>query len=201
MNVTEPWNAVFLVGFLIYMGIRHVFSKRAEGQAKAVSRIDGLERALLVTVMLSSLLLPVLYLFTPALAFADYELPSAAPWVGLGIMVAALCLFWRSHADLGENWSVSLELRETHELICHGVYRFVRHPMYSAIWLWGTAQGLVLANWLAGWSALVGFALMYFVRTPREERMMCERFGDEYRRYMAATGRVFPRILGRSKSA
>ncbi len=199
VNVTEPWNAVFLVGFLVYMGIRHVFSKRVEGQEKAVSQVDWLEKALLATVMLSSLLLPVLYLFTSALAFADYELPTAVRWVGLAAMAAALWLFWRSHSDLGQNWSVSLELREAHELISHGVYRFVRHPMYSAIWLWGIAQGLVLGNWLAGWSAVVGFALMYFMRTPREERMMCERFGDEYRQYMEGTGRVVPRILGRKK--
>ncbi len=50
-------------------------------------------------------------------------------------MVAALWLFWRSHADLGRNWSQAFELRKGHELITHGVYRVVRHPMYAAIWL------------------------------------------------------------------
>jgi protein-S-isoprenylcysteine O-methyltransferase Ste14 len=109
-------------------------------------------------------------------------------------MVAALWLFWRSHADLGRNWSVSLELRKDHQLIRHGVYRSIRHPMYASIWLFSLAQGMLLENWLAGWSAVVTFAPLYFLRTPREERMMSEVFGGEYDDYMARTGRLFPRI-------
>jgi len=65
--------------------------------------------------------------------------------------------------------------------------------MYASIWLFGLAQGLLLENWLAGWSALVTFAIMYFVRTPREERMMCDSFGEDYRDYMRRTGRLLPR--------
>jgi protein-S-isoprenylcysteine O-methyltransferase Ste14 len=42
-------------------------------------------------------------------------------------MTLAVWLFWRSHADLGRNWSPSLELREGHELVTEGVYRYVRH--------------------------------------------------------------------------
>jgi len=66
--------------------------------------------------------------------------------------------------------------------------------MYASIWVWCLAQGLLLENWLAGWYALLAFALMYFVRTPREEQMMCEYFGQEYRDYMRRTRRLFPRI-------
>ena len=112
-------------------------------------------------------------------------------------MVTALWLFWRSHVDLGQNWSVSLEMRERHQLVTDGVYRFIRHPMYASIWLWSLAQGMLLQNWFAGWSLVPTFAAMYFIRTPREERMMCDAFGDEYRHYMRRTGRLFPRIRKR----
>jgi protein-S-isoprenylcysteine O-methyltransferase Ste14 len=67
--------------------------------------------------------------------------------------------------------------------------------MYASLWLWGIAQGLLLSNWLAGWSVVVTFAPMYFLRTPREEQMMCERFGEEYRDYMSRTGRLWPRLV------
>jgi protein-S-isoprenylcysteine O-methyltransferase Ste14 len=66
--------------------------------------------------------------------------------------------------------------------------------MYASIWLWGLGQGLVLQNWLAGWFAFVAFGIMYFLRTPREEQMMGEFFGQEYRDYMRETGRLLPRI-------
>jgi protein-S-isoprenylcysteine O-methyltransferase Ste14 len=196
----EPWDLVFLVGFAVYVGIRHVYAARTKGEERVESRIDGLERSLLPVVFLGSLLFPVLYLFTPVLSFADYRLPGPLPWIGAAVMLVALWLFRRSHADLGPNWSISLELRRDHRLIQHGVYRSIRHPMYLAIWLWSMAQAMLLQNWLAGWSAFVTFAPLYFVRAPREEAMMCRCFGEEYRAYMARTGRILPRLTTGKKS-
>jgi protein-S-isoprenylcysteine O-methyltransferase Ste14 len=116
--------------------------------------------------------------------------------VGIIILAMAVWLFWRSHADLGRNWSPSLELREGHELVTEGVYRSVRHPMYASMWLWGVAQALLLQNWIAGWVSLVMFMPLYLLRVPREERMMLDEFGEEYRAYMNHTGRVIPRLGG-----
>lgn len=194
MNVTQPWNSVFLIGFIVFYGIRSAYARAAQNRKTAVSRFGGLERFLLALMFPPTLLLPLLYLFTPLLSFADYQLPGAIPWLGTAAMVTALCLFWRAHADLGKNWSVSVELREEHELVTRGVYRFIRHPMYAAIWLWSVAQGMLLANWLAGWSVVPAFATMYFLRVGREERLMCESFGAAYREYMLRTGRLFPRL-------
>ena len=194
----QPWNLVFLVGFIAYIGIRGVFERRTSGIEKTVSRMDTRERLLLLLVGVGSLLLPTLYLFTPWLAFADYRLPVLTPWCGVAILVFALWLFWRSHADLGQNWSRTLELRRGHQLVQDGVYRLVRHPMYASILLWDVAQALLLQNWLAGWSAFVAFAVLYAVRTPREEQMMCELFGQAYRDYMRDTGRLFPRFRSAS---
>jgi len=191
----KPWNLVFLIAFIAYMGIRAVFERRTRGNEKAISRVDWRDRILLSIVLLGSILLPAAYLFTPWLAFADYRLPAFVPWCGTAVMVGAIWLFWRSHADLGQNWSVTLELRKGHQLINDGVYRSIRHPMYASIWLFTLGQGLLLENWLAGWSALVTFALLYFVRTPREEQMMCDNFGQEYQDYMRQTGRLFPRLF------
>ena len=197
MNITQPFHIVFLVGFVAYVAIRGVYARRAKREVRIHRQIDGQEKLLLVLVILGSVLIPVLYLFTPWLRFADYHLSAVARWSGLVVMLAALWLFWRSHADLGRNWSISLELRRDHCLVTDGVYRWVRHPMYAAIWLWSIAQALLLENWLAGWSSLAPFAAMYFLRTPREERMLCEFFGAEYSKYMQRTGRLWPRLRGR----
>src|SRR5258706_15690379 len=197
----QPWNLVFLVCFIVYVVIRGVFKQRTKANVSALRRVDALEKTLMIIVIPGGLLLPVVYLFTPWLAFADYRLPTFAPWCGTVLMIAALWLFWRSHIDLGLNWSQTLELRQGHQLVKQGVYRSIRHPMYASIWLWCLAQGLMLENWLAGWYAFVAFALMYFVRTPREEQMMCESFGQEYRDYMRQTGRLFPRTRRQSKTA
>jgi hypothetical protein len=66
----RPWNLIFLVGFIAYVGIRGVFERRTSGIEKTINRMDTRERILLPFVGLGSLLLPILYLFTPWLAFA-----------------------------------------------------------------------------------------------------------------------------------
>jgi len=198
MNLLKsPWHVVFLLGFLAYLGIRGAYARRTRNIEKVHRQVDRQEKILLLVVISSTMLPPLLYLFTPLLSFADYRLPVFVPWCGAAIMLPALWLFWRSHADLGPNWSATLEVRKDHQLVTHGVYRRIRHPMYAAIILWGLAQGLLLSNWLAGWSTLVPFLVMYVLRTPREERMMCEFFGDAYRDYMGQTGRLLPRLFGR----
>src|SRR3989442_15747704 len=121
----QSWNLVFLTGFIVYVGIRGVFKHRTRSNEKMVSRSGALEKALMVIVIPGGLLLPVIYLFTPWLAFADYHLPSVARWCGAVLLLAALWLFWRSHVDLGQNWSQSLEIRKGHQLVTQGVYHYV----------------------------------------------------------------------------
>jgi protein-S-isoprenylcysteine O-methyltransferase Ste14 len=192
--LADPLHVVYLVCFVAYAAIRHVYEGRAKGATTSLSRIDALEKVLLALVFSGTLPAPLLYLFSPWLSFADYTLPTVVRAAGVALMLVSLWLFWRSHADLGRNWSVSLELKSEHQLVRHGVYRRVRHPMYAAIALWGLSQGCLLENWLAGWGALAAFLPMFLLRTPREERMMLERFGDEYRQYMQATGRIVPKL-------
>lgn len=132
MNVLQPPNAFFLVGLIVYFWIRHGFIMRTKTEKKIVSHMDAVEKLLLGLVMLAVLFLPLLYLFSPLLSFADYPLPWPMRWAGGLTLIASLWLFRRSHVDLGQNWSVSLEVREHHELISTGVYRSVRHPMYAS---------------------------------------------------------------------
>lgn len=188
----RTWDLVFLVGLAVYVVIRGVFIEKTRANVKASRRVDLQEGVLLFSVFTTTLLLPLLYLFTSLLTFADYTLPLPAPWCGVVVMPFALWLFFRSHADLGQNWSQTLEIRAGHVLVTQGVYRSTRHPMYSAILLFSLAQGLLLANWLAGWSGLVAVGAMFVLRIPREEQMMRDTFGLDYRRYMARTGRLFP---------
>jgi protein-S-isoprenylcysteine O-methyltransferase Ste14 len=195
MNIiNHPWSALFFAGYLAFLIIRGRYASATWRQKNVHRQVDRLETILLLLVIPSNLLVPLLYLFTPLLSFADYQLPAMAPWFGAVLMAVAVWLFWRTHADLGRNWSVSLEVREGHTLITHGVYLRVRHPMYTAIFLYCIAQGLLLPNWLAGWSSLVPFIIMYVFRVRREEQMMLHFFGDEYRAYMNRTGRLLPRL-------
>jgi protein-S-isoprenylcysteine O-methyltransferase Ste14 len=139
-------------------------------------------------------IIPLVYIFSSWLDFADYTLPLWASWLGVLIMIPMLWLLWKAHADLGQAWTPTVEITEQHKLVTGGVYAVIRHPIYAAIWLWGIAQALLLTNWIAGPAALVLFVPLYFTRVPREEQLMLDHYGDEYRAYMGRTGRVLPHL-------
>ena len=194
MELTTSSTA-FLVATAAYLGIRGFFKRKLSAGKKAVNKSSTGDMALVGLVVAGQLIVPLLAIATPLLDWADYQSPTTAlAWAGALLMAAGVWLFWRSHADLGENWSVTLELQEGHELVSSGVYKLIRHPMYAAFFVMAAGQTLLLRNWIAGPSALLAVALLYVVRKPHEEAMLLEQFGEEYRRYMASTGGVIPRI-------
>jgi len=192
------FKTVYFLGLLAEILIRFPHERRRRRTRVVVDRVTGLERFLVGLVTVGVFLLPAVYVSTSWLNWADYRLsPRAtgrAGGVGTALLALAVWLFWRSHTDLGRNWSPSLQIREGHTLVTNGVYRSIRHPMYASIWLWGVAQALVLQNWIAGWASLVLFLPMYVLRVPREEQMMLEQFGEAYRVHINQTGRVIPRL-------
>ena len=188
---------LFLIGLVVEEVIRfpHRRRQRREWREKrmAETRMSPLDFALDMLAITGMELIPFLYVFTPWLNFADYVLPAWIGWIGVIVLAGAVWLLWRAHADLGHNWTPTLQIKETHSLVTHGVYRYIRHPIYAAVWLTGLAQVLMLPNWLAGPACLLLFLPVYLVRVPREERMMLDHFGEAYRTYMQRTGGIFPR--------
>jgi protein-S-isoprenylcysteine O-methyltransferase Ste14 len=159
----------------------------------AKDRKGPLETTLLVFAMVG-FFVPLIWVASPLFAFADYPLRVGPLVAGIACFVVGLWLFHRSHADLGTNWSITLQLREEHRLITEGVYRRVRHPMYTALFLYSIGQALVLPNWIAGPSYLVTFGLLFALRVQAEERMLLEQFGAEYAAYMQRTHRLLPHV-------
>jgi protein-S-isoprenylcysteine O-methyltransferase Ste14 len=185
---------VWLVGVIGWYIIRHPHQQRSRRTPRRLQSDRVRDRVLLMVSATGLGIIPAAYALTDAPQLANYPFRAWQGWAGTAIFAAALWLFFRCHADLGRNWSVTLEVREQHRLVTSGVYSHVRHPMYSAFWLWALAQALLLPNWIAGPAGLVGFGTLFFLRVKREEQMMSEAFGEEYRRYMARTSRIVPGI-------
>ena len=174
--------------------IRYRYARRAKRNRQIAERDRTYELVLLTLAFLGYLGVPALYLATSTLSFADYAFHPMLFWAGLAIELAAIWLFWRSHADLGRNFSAKLVIREEHALVTGGVYRLIRHPMYASFLLWSFGQLLLLPNWVTGLAGLFGFCVLYFPRIGREEELMVETFGQQYRQYMLRTKRLLPYI-------
>jgi len=138
--------------------------------------------------------IPAAYIFTDIFDLLDYAPNGLLVATGTMILLASLWLFRLTHRALGRMWSHSLDLRKNHRLVTSGIYEKVRHPMYSAFWLWAIGAAFLLPNWIAGFSGIVGFGSLYFLRVNHEEEMMRSAFGEEYDSYCARTGRVFPKL-------
>lgn len=188
-------KTLLFLGLVATIAIRIPYDKKSSLMKVTTSHRTPRENVLLVLIASGVLLAPLVAIFTPLLSFADYRPHPIAFLAGAAALALNVWLFHRSHADLGENWSKTLEIRENHRLITTGVYRTIRHPMYTAIFLFVIAQALLLPNWLAGPSGLVAFGLMYALRVGPEERMMIEAFGDKYRDYMRRTKRLIPGVF------
>jgi len=191
----NPWyaKAVILAASSAIVVIRAPHGKRSSAIPIVTNRRGALEVALLIVAWIA-FFFPLVWIATPALSFADYPLRPAALAAGASLLATGLWLLWRSHADLGSNWSVSLQLREEHALVTHGLYRRVRHPMYLALLVFSLGEALAIPNWLVGPWCPVAMVLIVAFRVGPEEQMMRDGFGKDYEEYAAASWHLVPRV-------
>ena len=186
---------VWWAGIVGWYAIRYPHQRRSRKTPTASRRECARERVLLAISFTGLFIVPLIFVTTGEPRFAGYPFHPVLAWLGTLVFAFSLLLFHRTHRDLGRFWSVTLEIRQTHRLVTTGVYRHVRHPMYSAFFLWAIAQALLLPNWIAGPAGLVGFGILFAFRVGREERMMEATFGDAYRTYAAHTRMVIPGLF------
>ena len=191
----EIFNWIWIVLFIVIVIMRKIHERKAGGRA-TLKRTPVAEATLMLLWGIAAGVLPFIYIFGTWLDFANlpFKMPSAFGFVGTVFFLISIWLLHRTHVDLGKLWSSTVEPESKQMLVNDGVYKRVRHPMYSAHVLWGIAQILLLPNLIAGPLALALIFAVICLRIPREEQAMLEEFGDEYRRYIKTTGRILPKF-------
>jgi protein-S-isoprenylcysteine O-methyltransferase Ste14 len=185
-------EVVWVLGVVAWYVIRYPFERRAR-RVRVVSRQRSLSEIVgLAAAVFGLAVVPGFYVATGVPEAADYPAEYWAIVLGTVVYVFALWLFRRSHKELGRNWSITLEIREKHKLVCAGPYALVRHPMYTSFLLMALGQALLLSNWAVALAGLAGFAVLFFPRVGKEERMMLENFGPQYLAYMGRTKKIIP---------
>ncbi len=183
---------IWVIGIVGWYVIRYPFERRAKRVRVVTGGRSRSDTVGLASALFGLAILPGFYVLTGIPAAADRPASVWAVALGTIIFCLALWVFRRSHKELGRNWSITLEIRDRHELVCAGPYALVRHPMYTSFMLMGLGQAFLLPNWVAGLSGLIGFAVLFLLRVDKEERMMLENFGSQYRAYMERTKRIVP---------
>ncbi len=186
---------IWVLGIVAWCIIRYPYQRRARKLNVSTHKRSTEERLLLGGATLGLVIVPALWLLTGLPESLNTTFHPTLATLGALCMVGFLWLFYAVHRQLGRNWSITLEIREDHALVTQGLFKHIRHPMYSSFWLWAIAQALLLPNWLAGLAGLISVAALYFGRVAREEAMMRETFGTQYDAYMNRTKRIVPWIM------
>ena len=160
-------------------------SRKADGTAmSSVIRIGGL------IVWLS----PFIYLINPHwMAWSKIGLPDPVRWIGVGVGILCVPGIYWLFSSIGSGITPTSATRKEHKLVTHGIYHWIRHPLYtigSALFI---SFGTMADNWFIAGMGVMAFILMA-IRTPKEEANLIEKFGDEYREYMKHTGRFLPKF-------
>lgn len=185
--------------FFTGIGISSYFRRKADRDSgeKISRKVDG--SLMMNIIRIGGLILwlsPLAYLINPQwMAWSKIGLPEWTRWLGVGTGV--LCVFgiYWLFSSIGSGITPTSATRKEHKLVTNGIYRWVRHPLYTIGSSMFVAFGMMADNWfiaLLGVPAFIGMA----IRTPKEEANLIEKFGDEYREYMKHTGRFLPKVGG-----
>jgi protein-S-isoprenylcysteine O-methyltransferase Ste14 len=193
-------HIIFVISILSFIFIRVAFHLKAKSVRREVelkeSKLNMAVRAILGLGYVGTL---VVYAFAPSLfSWAAFRLPTWIQWIGVLITLGSVLLIWWVQWALDVQFDTTLHTQADHQLITHGPYHWVRHPMYSALFLLGLGWLLLTANWLIGTPLMIGIIGVVFMRIDNEEAVLIDLFGEEYRDYMKHTGRFLPILFSRS---
>jgi len=194
-NIFRILAAVIL---LTGMGISSYFRIKADKETgeKISRKVDG--SVMMNFIKIGGLILwlsPFVYLINPAwMAWSKIGLPEWTRWLGVGLgIIGVFGIYWL-FSSIGSGISPTSGTRKEHKLVTNGIYKYIRHPLYTFGSSLFISFGMMADNWfiaLLGVLAFIGMA----IRTPKEEANLIEKFGDEYREYMKRTGRFLPKLF------
>lgn len=131
----------------------------------------------------------------PALAPLGPGDPLAVPAFAAVALLTAVsaALVWWALLSLGADWAAHAELRGQHELVTHGPYARVRHPLYTGMLGLLLATAAVVTRWPAVPVVVALYTVGTAVRVRSEERALETAHGDEFRAYRRRVPAVVPR--------
>jgi protein-S-isoprenylcysteine O-methyltransferase Ste14 len=187
----SPWlvAGIWLVWFALAAGAGYAPVQKGD-------RID--DRATTVSVWADLATLVSLLAAVAVAVFVPRTALPVDPWlsVSLGALLVALGIALRQWAarTLGSFFTRSILVREQHQMVTTGPYRFVRHPAYAGLLISVVGLALTLGNWLSVVVAVLGFLLGNIPRIKAEDAVLEANLGDQYRDYARAQQRLLPGI-------
>ena len=121
---------------------------------------------------------------------------SAAPLItGFSACLLGFTIAIWARVHLGRYWSDKVVLQEDHRLIRSGPYAYMRHPIYTGVLL-GVAGTAIVVGEVRGFVAFFLLVANYWIKARKEEKILGQQFGEEFRLHQARAGFLLPRLRG-----
>ncbi len=191
----------FLVSYILLIVIRGYYTKKTPFARKsrkerfADIKREGLPSAIVFLGMFWIQMIVALFyvLDVQLISWSYFILPLEIRVLGVILgAISILCVLW-VHRTLAGSFSATLEVYEDHQLVTSGPFTRVRHPLYSAHTLFNAGMVLISVNWIFLLFLIIAIPFTYW-RLSKEEVMLIEQFGDQYREFIKRTGRLFPKL-------
>jgi protein-S-isoprenylcysteine O-methyltransferase Ste14 len=166
----------------------------ADVKTTARSESAASQAAHLVPVVIAGILLASRRLPMPFLYAQFIEPTRATFFLGAGIVAGGLAFAIWARVILGRNWSGTVTLKQDHELIRNGPYRWVRHPIYTGLLLGFLGTAIALGQW-RGVFAFPIVLMALWRKLRHEERWLGEIFGVDYAKYRSEVAALIPFVL------
>lgn len=186
-------GAAAVAAVLLYWEVRELLTSKADKRRGFHSRSRRLAIRLLLPAAGGLIIWQLAYSDPLPLALPE-TIRSVAMAIGQIIFWSSVALAFWSRETIGRHWAHAAEYQvvSEQELVTNGPYRYMRHPIYTA--LLGIFTGAQL--WLSSWLLLLSLPLYAFIRwqAAREEELLADTFGQEYERYRRSAGMVLPKL-------
>ena len=202
MNTEPIFRVAFFILLAALLAMRVYFMvkvRRSGGRLmpdKQAVRREGGRGVLIVRAVFFFALMAFLVMYLLGSAWIDaflFSMPAWLRWSGFVIGLVTVAFWTWTQITLDTQWSAQLQLTKEHHLITNGPYAIMRHPLYSGMIGWAVSLSLLTANWIFLVICMLSIAGVLW-RVPKEEQMMIDTFGDEYKAYMQRTSRYLPKI-------
>ena len=117
----------------------------------------------------------------------------AVLWVGVLLTALGVGISVWARLSLGTNWSGMVTLKKGHELVRKGLYRWIRHPIYTGILLGFVGTALIKGH-VRGWVGLAILWTSFYFKARREERFLRQEFGEGFEEHARQTGMFLPKL-------
>jgi protein-S-isoprenylcysteine O-methyltransferase Ste14 len=169
--------------FLGYWLISAVGAKKTVNRAWRGFAIRALFAAAVVSFFRSG--------FAQRFTFLSHQRPAntAAGVVAIAICLTGIGLAVWARRNLGRNWGMPMSVKANPELITSGPYAYIRHPIYTGIFITMLGSSLVIGFWLV-LAVVFGAYFVYSAKT--EEKRLLQLMPDQFPAYMRSTKMLVP---------